>query len=373
MKNPIRVLHYGMSSNLGGIESFIMNVYRNIDKSKVQFDFLTFSPNIAFSDEIKEMGGRIYKLTSRRKSFVKNHREIYEFFKNHKEYINVHVHINTCSYIKPMMAAAKTSNKRKIITHSHNEWRGNNFRIKLFHKLNQSRVVEYSDSLFACSDVAGRYMFRKDGIESNKYRIIKNGIDTKKYLFNPSIRSKVRRDLDLENKFVIGHIGRLSHQKNHSFLLDIFNKVYQSNKDAVLLLIGGGELESKIKLKIKELGLETAVLMLGVRTDIPDLLQAMDVFLFPSLYEGLGIVTIEAQASGLPCIVSNAVPNEAFITELIQPISLDESSEHWAKEILRYSEGYMRKNTSSEIKENGYDILDTAKWLESFYLNNVFS
>lgn len=349
-----------MSPNIGGIESFIMNIYRNIDRSKIQFDFLCFSPKIPFSEEITKLGGKIYYLKSRRENYFRNKKQVYSFFKEHQEYKLVHFHLNTCSYIDPILAASKTN--KKIIVHSHNQWMGKNLRIRLLHFLNKNKIATMADELLACSNLAGNYMFN-----SKKYKLIKNAIDAEKFRYNPIVREKVRTILNIKDKFVIGHVGRFSYQKNHDFLLDIFDYVYKKNRNSILILIGSGELEEEIKNKIKRLNLEDVVLLLGNRNDIHNILQAMDVFVFPSYYEGLPISVIEAQAAGLPCIISNNITKDVSITKNMIFISLNESAEIWAQYALAYSKNYQRKDTISDIINSGYDIKSLVKRIEKIY------
>ncbi|MGY6766144.1 glycosyltransferase family 1 protein [Faecalibacterium prausnitzii] len=369
MSEPIRVLHVFFKMDRGGAETMIMNLYRHIDRSKLQFDFIVHSKEKgAYDNEIEKFGGKIYYIPKYKGINHFEYKRLWNrFLGEHSEYKIIHGHLNSTASIY-----LKIAKKFGLVTiaHSHNTSAGSGI-YGVLKNILQDPIKYVADYLFACSKEAGNWLFGKGVYKKNNFYLLKNAIDTEQFVFNKSIRMEKRKQLKIEDKFVVGHIGRFHAQKNHVFLIDIFKEVYARKSNAVLLLVGDGDLRSKIEDKINKLGLSNRVIFTGVRKDIPDLLQAMDVFLFPSLYEGLGVVTIEAQASGLPCIVSDAVPNEAFITELIQPISLDKSPEHWAKEILRYSEGYMRKNTSSEIKENGYDVKDTAKWLESFYLMKI--
>lgn len=359
-----------MSSSVGGIESFIMNVYRNIDKSKVQFDFLTFGNQIAYSDEIEKMGGRIYKLTSRKENYTENRKQLYDFFKEHQEYRTFHYHLNTCSYITPMVIAHKAGLKN-IIAHSHNQWKGKSLRIKVAHNINRPKVLKYANHLFSCSDIAGKYMFGNDVVKSKKYKLINNAIDANLYKYNQDLRDKYRRNLKLDGKFVVGHVGRFNYQKNHDFILDIFNYVFKSNPNAVLLLIGNGELEDAVKSKIEGLGLSKSVIMLGVRNDIPQLLQAMDVFLFPSHFEGFGIAALESQAAGLKTIVSEALPDDIKVTELLEVIPLERPASYWAKQIIMHDLDHtdLREKYNKKIVDSGYDIMETVKILEDCYLS----
>lgn len=370
MHEPIRVLHYGMSPSIGGIETFIMNIYRKINRNKIQFDFLTFSDKIAFEDEIKTLGGKIFRLTSRRENFLENYRQINGFFKKHEEYRTIHYHITTCSYIAPLIAASKC--ERNIIVHSHSNYTGTDLLVKLFHKLNQPKVIKLSKYMFACSQEAGEYMFGKKNLISKKYVLIKNAIDAEVYRYNPKVRRKIRNILNINDNYVVGHVGRFSPPKNHEFLLDIFYEVYKYNKDAVLLLVGSGELEGDIRRKINSLGLRNNVKMLGERRDVHEIMQAMDIFLFPSLYEGFGIAPLEAQAAGLKTIVSDKVPIEVkVITDLLESIPLSKPAIFWANRVLSFMNGYSRKDTYEEIVRSGYDIKEIIKMLEMLYLNAV--
>lgn len=368
----IRVLNYGMSPNLGGIEIFIMNNYRKIDRNKIQFDFLTFCDEIAFQDEILRLGGNIHRLTSRKENVLKNYLELKNFFKVHDEYDIIHYHINTCSYILPLKMV-QGNLKYTIIVHSHNEWKGNSIVTNFFHRINRSKIRKISNYRFACSEIAGKYMFG-DNIDLDKnFRICPNSIDTKEFIFCSEKREEKRKELDLENEFVIGHVGRLSYQKNHEFILDIFNEVHKRNKDSRLVLAGDGELRSQIIAKVKNLQLEGVVHILGLRNDVDELMNAFDVFLLPSHFEGFGIVALEAQASGIRTIVSDVVPKDIEITDLVEFVSLKNDAPYWANIVLKYQNGYERKNMFRIISKSNYDISKNVRWLEDFYLLNSSS
>lgn len=368
MDKIIRVLHYGMSTNLGGIETFIMNIYRKIDRSKIQFDFLTFCDDIVFVDEIKKLGGRIYRLTSRKKNFIKNYIEIKKFFKEHDEYSIIHYHLNTCSYILPLKIISKNP-KYRIIAHSHNEWKGNKKITKFFHILNKPEILQVSNYRFACSEMAGEYMFGNNVKYDANFKIIPNAIDAKKFMYNSEVRKVKRQELGIKNEFVIGHIGKFTYQKHHEFLVDIFNEVYKRNNETRLILVGDGELKSQIYTKIKRLELENVVKILGIRNDVNELMNAFDIFLLPSYFEGIPIVALEAQASGLRTIVSDVVSREIKITDLVEFISLQNDAEHWAEKVLKYQNRYKRKNMLEVISNANYDISNNVRWLENFYTN----
>nr|WP_321302571.1 glycosyltransferase family 1 protein [uncultured Trichococcus sp.] len=360
---PIRVLHVLNGLGSGGAESFIMNVYRNIDRSKVQFDFLIRSndDNVLLG-EVESLGGNVYITPKFPRHIFKNYKEVANFFKDHPEYHIVHLHANALMYLKPIDVAKKNGVRCRII-HSHNTQTADNFLYNYIHKWNKKYISKKATDFFACSNLAGTWMFE------NEYKLINNAIDVGKFAFDICSRNRIRKEFDIENKFVIGNVGRFTYQKNHDFLIDIFNAIHKINKNAILMLVGVGELIEDIKLKINLLGLQNSVIFAGVRKDIPDVLCAMDVFVFPSHFEGLGITLIEAQASGLHSLTSaDVVPSEAKVTELLEYIPLDTSCEEWAKAVLKYQNGYIRGNTYDQIKSAGYDIGELAKKLEDYYL-----
>lgn len=361
---PIRVLHVINGLGSGGAESFLMNIYRNIDKSKIQFDFLIRSTeeNI-YLDEIDKLGGKVYITSSFPKHFFKNYKEVNRFFKDHKEYNIIHVHANALLYVRPLTIAKVYGIKCRII-HSHSTQTVNNYVYRFIHKWNKKFISSKATEFFACSVSAGNWMFK------NEFKVINNAIDIDKFKFRPDSRERVRKEFNMENRFVVGNIGRFVCPKNHAFIIDIFYEIYKENKNAVLMLVGTGELFEDIKTRVNLLGLQDSVIFTGVRKDVPDILCAMDVFLFPSLYEGLGLVLIEAQASGLHCIASDdVIPKETKVTNLVEYIMLNKSSSEWAKSVLKYQNVYIRENTYMQIKNSGFDIKDLAQSLEEFYLN----
>ena len=202
----------------------------------------------------------------------------------------------------------------------------------------------------------------------HKFQIMNNAIDAKKFIYNEEVRKQKRVELGVEDKFVIGHVGRFNLQKNHEFLVKRFADFAKTNEDAILVLIGNGELQEKIKEMAKEYGIETKVKFLGLREDIPQLLQAMDLFLFPSLFEGLPVTLVEAQAAGLPCVISDMITDEIMITDQISKVSLSGNTSLWNQEIAKYRYS-KRKNTIEDIIEHGFDIEKNARWLEEFYTN----
>jgi len=361
-----RVLHVLGSMNRGGQETFIMNVYRNIDREKIQFNFLINAvEKCDFEDEIISMGGVIHRIPRRYPNYILHIRRLNEFFENNKQYEVIHQH--TCSNTAvSTIIYAKKHGAKKIIYHCHNSKADDGIISKVFDSYYKPRLRKYSNHFFACSQPAAQNLFG-NYIANAEIRIIPNAIDLEFFVFDPSVRKEKRKELGIEEKYVIGHIGRFDTQKNHRLIIDIFNEIYKKSNNSILLLVGDGELRDDIEKKAEQLGLKESVIFTGVRSDVPGLLSAMDVFLFPSLWEGLGIALIEAQANGLHCIVSDVVPDEAKVTELIEYVPLSEPAVNWAEKALVYGKGYVRKDTREDIKAAGYDIMELSKWLENFY------
>ena len=363
MSEPIRVLQVVTYMGRGGLETMLMNYYRNIDRNKVQFDFLTHrDERWDYDDEIESLGGKIYHLP-KLNPFSKNYlNALDKFFKEHKEYQIVHCHQDCLSGV--VLKVAKKNGVRFTIAHSHNANQDKNLKylIKVFEK---RKIPKYADKLFACGDEAGRWMFNTDDFE-----VLNNAIDTDLYTYNKEKADKVKKEFGIENKFVVGHVGRFNYPKNHKFIIDVFNEVQKVKEDSVLMLVGDGDLRPEIEQKVRDLGLSDKVIFAGIRSDVNDLMHGMDVFLFPSLYEGLGIVLIEAQAAGLKCIISENIPKDGVLTNDVTSISLNQSPAVWANEILKYQE-YKRANNKEIIKKANYDIKNNAKKLEQFYIENA--
>ena len=358
----MRVLQVVTNMDRGGLETMLMNYYRHIDREKIQFDFLVHrQERAAFDDEIEALGGRIYRLPRLvpwSKSYLS---ALNRFFDEHTGYKVVHVHQDCLSSV--ILKAAKQHDVPVRIAHSHSANQDKNLKypIKLWYKRS---IPEYATNLFACGKDAGDWMFG-----GASYQIINNAIDVAAYTYDPTKRQEMRRQLGLENELTIGHVGRFSQPKNHPFLLDIFTSLLKKEPDAVLLLVGGGEGMPKIQAKAQELGIAERVRFLGVRSDVADLMQAMDVFVFPSLYEGLPVTMVEAQAAGLPCIISDKVPPECILTEgLVDIMTLSASPEAWAEKILSMR-AVPRTDRHEEIAAHGFDITTEAVKLQEFYLN----
>lgn len=362
----IRVLHVIRTMNLAGAETFIMNVYRNIDREKIQFDFLlNTKEESAYTKEIDKLGGSIYYIPRFvGTNYFSYKKQCRSFFKNHHEHSIVHGHIGSSAPI--YLPLAKKEGK-VAIAHSHNTTPNNSIQNIVFNCL-AKQVKGKADYYFACSPEAGLNRFGSTIPESEKFFLINNGIETDLYRRDVTTIRESKIDIGTLKHPTFLHIGRFTFQKNHSFLIEVFNQIVKSLPDALLLLVGEGEDLPAIQQKVSNLKLENNVKFLGLRTDIPNLIRASDVFLFPSLYEGLGIALIEAQTAGLPCIVSDGVPNAACISPKTHRLSLS-SVKKWADcSIEAYQEN---KNITADCvllaKKKGYDIKATAIWLSDFY------
>lgn len=357
----IRVLHIVTYMGRGGLETMLMNYYRHIDREKIQFDFLVHRDFEAdYDQEILELGGKIYRI-SRLVPWSRSYRaELKAFFREHPEYRIVHVHQDCLSSVA--LQCAKDCGIPVRIAHSHNSNQDRNLKY-LVKRCYMKKIPDYATDLFACSHLAGEWMFG-----GKPFEIVCNAIDAEKYLYNSEIAWKVRNELGINNDYVIGHVGRFNPQKNHTFLIDVFNECVKMNAHTKLILVGAGERIKQIQDKVNSLGIQDKVIFTGVRTDVNEILQAMDVFLFPSLYEGLGISAIEAQASGLPCIISDVIPDDCIVTKgLVHKVSLNDSPVQWANIIMKLK-GIPRTERIGEIRNAGYDILRATKKLEGFYL-----
>lgn len=374
MSEAIRVLNVVGLMSPGGIETLIMNIYRNIDRNKVQFDFLTHKGiDGVFDEEIKSMGGRIYKMPCLRngdKTYYGNAfryvNALKHFFKEHQEYHVIHGHMtNTAALYMPI--AKKYGQVTCCVAHSHlTEARPglSGTVTDLLHKPLPKIATDY----FACSEMAAHWIFPNEAIRSGKVKIIKNGVDPKKFYYDPLLAVEVKKELGFDDKLVIGNVARFKTEKNHTFQIDIMNELVKKVPNTVLMLVGEGELENEIERKVHTLGLDSYVKFMGLRSDVSRLMNAMDLFLLPSLYEGLPVVGIEAQAAGLPVITSTAVTSEMDITGNVDFLELRKGAENWADVIAKKLSSFQRKDMYSYIKENGYDITETSKWMEDFYM-----
>ena len=365
--SPVRILHVIGIMDRGGAETMIMNLYRHIDRSLIQFDFVENTEDAAaYDDEISDLGGRIYRCPHYN---GKNHLAYVawwkRFFSEHEgEFSAVHGHLGSTAAI--YLGIAK-KHGLYTIAHSHNT--GIPSLRNAVYSAYAYPTRHIADYFFGCSQEAGLSRYgEKVCANPTKFAVLHNAIDTKRFSFDPDKRSEIREKLDLQDKLVIGHVGRFFAQKNHRFLIEVFDRIRRSEPQAVLLLVGDGELRPGIEERIRVMGLADSVVFAGVQADVSSFYQAMDVFLFPSRYEGLGIAVVEAQCSGLPIILSEDVPEECdLIPDLITRLSLQKTADDWAAETIRSAET-PRKDRSAEVAQCGYDISETAQWMERFYL-----
>lgn len=325
-----KVLVFGMTDNPGGIESVIMNYYRQIDRDEIQFDFLSNSPFIAYEEEIKALGGKMYFVTSRKKNYFKFEKELNAFMRQHAaEYEAVWVNVCMLSNIDYLIAAKKYGIPKRII-HCHNS-SNDGGKIKYYvHQYNKKRLGKYATHFWSCSETASSWFFDQRVMQNPNYKVIVNAIDVKKYEKNEEVRNQYRKELHVQNKIVIGHVGRFHFQKNHAFLIKVFECLSERNEKYHLLLVGQGQLEPEIRELVKREGLESKVTFLGARGDVDKIYQAMDLFILPSQFEGLGVVALEAQAALLPCVLSGGVPEIARVNENVVFVPLKDSPEQWA-------------------------------------------
>lgn len=363
MNSPIRILQVVTIMNMGGIENFIMNVYRNVDRAKIQFDFLVHRKEKGFfDDEINSLGGNIYTLPALSPlGFFQYKKKLNLFFKTHKIYNVVHSHINATSTI--VLAIAKNNKIPVRIAHSHADSAEGKSLMKNTLKKFLSNV---STRNIACSDNAGKWLFG-----SNNYEVLANGIDVDKFKFNPELRNKLRQERNINEKdFVIGHVGRFSEVKNHDFILRVFKIIVKDNKDAKLILIGDGELREKIKSKIEDLLLDDKVILTGVISNANEYLNLMDFFIFPSFFEGFPLSLVEAQASGLPLVISRDLSEDIDLTDLVNRQPIGNNEYNWSKIIIETKSTNDRKFYNGEIAKSEYNIKSVVQKIERLYLNH---
>lgn len=362
MKQTIRVLHVVTYMGRGGLETMLMNYYRHIDRTKVQFDFLVHRDFEADYDrEINELGGKIYHVSKLIPWSRKYKQELKCFFKDHPKYRIVHVHQDCLSSVA--LKCAEECGIPVRIAHSHSSSANRNF--KYYIKKHYMKFIpKYATDLVACGKQAGDWMFG-----GSPYRIVRNAIDINKYSYDDEKAKAKRKKLEFDNEFIVGHVGQFRQEKNHIFLLRIMNELLKKRKDAKLLLVGDGEGRKEIVKKAKEYGIAENVVLLGNRNDVNELMQVMNVFVLPSLYEGVPLVLIEAQASGLPCVISDRVSKESIIVDsLVDVKQLSQSESEWADLVLT-KVNHSKKDYSSEMREAGYDIITSSQLLQDFYLS----
>lgn len=357
----IRILMVVHEMNRGGIENFIMNLYRTIDRDSIRFDFVVhINEKCAFDDDIESLGGKIYHCPDYR---IINHfdysRWWNNFFKEHNEYKIIHSHLDSSANVHLRIA------KRyglTTIAHSHSSSEGFGIRamVKAILKVNFNQCCDYR---LACSQKSGKWLFGK-----KEFEVINNGIESSKYIYNIDVRNELMKEIGIpNNELVIGHVGRIDKNKNQSFVIDVIKELNNMNISTSFLSVGSGIGLESLKEKSKKLGLENKVMFLGLRNDVSKIVQCFSIFVMPSIYEGVPVSAIEAQASGLKCLMSDTISKETDVTGNVEFMSLEKSPKEWAEKIVSMLP-YERKNTQQKIIDAGYDIKSTAEWLTDFYI-----
>ena len=360
MDNRVRVLHVITGMGSGGAEMFLMNMYRNMDHSRIVFDFLLQSSENLYQQELESYGSRIYQIPAYFRHPLQNRTQLQDVLK--LPFSAIHVHGNALLYVMPLFAAKKAGIPCRIM-HSHSTSMYYKWAMP-WHMLNRLRINRCVTHRFACSEAAGDWMFDRP------YQVIRNAVDLDAFSFNAQARKSLRTELGIpETATVFGQVGRLSSVKNQIFSLEVFSKFIRQRPESFLLLVGIGSMEQELRQKARQLGIEQQLRFLGVRTDVSRLENVFDLLLCPSLYEGLGITVIEAQANGIPVYCSTAVPEQAAVSESVHRISLDLGPEAWAEAILR--ENLERADHRRQLEDAGYDVRLEAKKLQAFYLEAV--
>ncbi|MEH7335242.1 glycosyltransferase family 1 protein [Neobacillus drentensis] len=364
MEDIVRVLHVVVNMNRGGAETLIMNLYRNIDRSKVQFDFLTCKEGV-FDKEILELGGKIHRIP-----YISDvghfgyTRALNEFFNMHYEYKIVHSHLDKMSGL--VLRAAKKAGIPVRIAHSHNTSSEGGRAARIYKNYASSFIKSSANSLLACSNAAATWLFDN---RSNQAKILNNGIEFNKFSYKPSIRKEIREHLKVDdNTVVLGHVGRFFEQKNHEFIIEVFKEFNHKEPNSILVLVGDGELKKKIEKKVHDYGLDNKVRFLGIRSDVEKVVQAFDLFIFPSFHEGLPVTLVEVQASGLPCLISENITKDVDLgLGLIDYLPINDVST-WVNKITNFSFNNNRKISKRIFIEKGYDIEKTASFIQEYYL-----
>lgn len=377
-KKPIRVLHVLGGVGLGGAESRIMDLYRQMNRDEIQFDFLvhseamnrSISKNVGerkpqfYDEEILAMGGRIYVLPKFKVyNYFSYRRAVRKFFAEHREFRVVQGHMTSTAGI--YLPIAKKARVPITVAHARNAGvvKGLKGAATRFFRRG---LAKKADFCFACSVLAGQDVFGKEAVHAGMVKIIHNAIDVRRFTYDEKVREAVRQQLGVSGKLVLGHVGRFEYQKNHPYLLAVFAAVCKERPDTVLLLLGEGEDRPAMEEKCRQLGIAGQVKFMGNRKDAERYYQAMDIFLLPSFFEGLPGVLVEAQAAGLKCFVSDTVTREAKATDLVTYLSIEQPAENWAKEILGRAD-YERRDTAQELTAAGFNVYTQAGGYRLFY------
>lgn len=361
----IKVLHYGVSDNLGGIETYLQKITKAVNHQKFQFDFIVPKEGAPEGfDELLKYNCHFYKVTSRQQNPLKNFIEINSII-NENNYDIIHCHLVSLSYITPIVIARRKG--IPVVIHSHSSNSPKSPVTLILHNLNKYRITKYKYKAVAVSKQASEWLFNQD----KDVEILNNGIDINKYRFNDMSRTLIRNEFNLKDDFVAIHIGMFAEVKNHNYLLDIFKEINKTNPKSKLLLVGDGPTKEKqdIFSKIAKLKLENSIIYLGTRTDIPDLLSSADCLIFPSIYEGFPGVVIEAQTSGLPCLISDSITDEVVINDNCFRLPLNSDPKIWAEKALSIKNYRDRSYGAENIKEHNLSVEDEIVKIENLYLD----
>lgn len=364
----IKVLHFPIRNTNGGITRSAMKYWKFVDKERFQFDFATCSKKIDFEDEINKQGCKVHYISAYAEE---NPEQFCEDLRNILAQGYDAIHLNT-SWWKGFLAekVAKEMGIKVIVVHARNTYVDINDEQKRTYELENHEKCkkEFTEDLathfLACSPEAADFLFGEQ-IPKERIKIFHNALDIHRYAYDETKRGIIRQQLGIEQKYVIGNVGRMVYQKNHAFLVECFNEVQKQVPNAVLMLLGGGELEEEIREQINEYGISDKVIFTGEVDNVEDYMQAMDVFAFPTRFEGLGNVLIEAQTAGLKCLTSDNVPRETCITDNIEYLKLDKKT--WVEAMSKYAAGYDRHNMNAQIRSAGYDITEEIKVIEQIY------
>lgn len=355
MNKPVRILHIFSALDSGGVSNFVMNLYRELDTEKIQFDFaMTQGMPALFDDEVLARGGRIFYFDTS-KSIIKNLRSILQ---KNGPFHAVHSHLFFYSGL--VMMEAKRAKVPVRIAHAHNAHTGESRSLpRRAYELGMQMLIRmYATHLLGCSEKACRYVFGDKIMKDRRAAVIPDGIDCSRFAFDPEVRKKMREEYGLQGKYVVGHVGHFNPAKNHRKILSVFQAVCRQRRDAMLLLVGDGELEQQVRQYADQLGLTDQVIFAGAHKDVERFYQAMDVFLFPSRYEGFGMAMIEAQTGGLACVASDIVPSETNIDERAVYLPLKAADSIWAEKILK------APGRDTSVYEKVYAIYSASRVVE---------
>jgi len=377
MYKKLKVLYFVDRLRHGGIQQLILEILRHLEGKNIQIDILVLDDgeDYPLEEEIKKLGVNIFKLDGWIKtplSYIKQKRVLDDFFKEHHDYSVVHLHSSSKNFF--VLKEAKKYGIPVRIAHSHNTGfqTKNKLKIVIGDAL-KNALIKNSTNYYACSKLAGEWLFGDRIVNSDKFKVIYNAVDYEKFKYNSDVRKSIRDELNIDTDCIVyGNVGRFTTQKNHTFLIDIFYEIHKKNPNTKLILVGIGEKEEQIKAKVNSLNIQNDVFFMGYRNDVDKILQAMDIFIMPSLYEGFPVVCVEAQALGIPCFLSDKViTDEVKIGENVKFISLDEAPEKWAQDIL--NSNFSREDNELKLKEKNFFIEDMVENLVNLYKKEIES